>query len=78
MINHQEGVLTKVLLFFFVAVVLFLFCLLSFRAVPTAYGGSQARGSIGAGATRLHHSHSNAESEPHLQPVTQLTATLDP
>ena len=30
-----------------------------------AYGSSQARGRIGA--TGLHHSHSNARSEPHLQ-----------
>ena len=29
------------------------------RAAPTAYGGSQARGQIGAVAASLHHSHSN-------------------
>ena len=57
--------------------VLFYFCL-SFRAVPTAYGGSQARGRIGAAATGLHHSHSSARSEMHLQPIPQVTATLDP
>ena len=34
----------------------FSFCL--FRAVPTAYGGSRARGLIGAVAAGLHHSHS--------------------
>ena len=50
----------------------------SFRAIPTAYGGSQARGRIGAVATGLHHSHSNAASEPHLQPTPQLTAMPDP
>ena len=38
------------------------FCL--FRAAPTAYGGSQARGPIGAVAAGLHHSYSNVESEP--------------
>ena len=39
-----------------------------FRATPTAYGGSQAKGLIGAVATGLHdsHSHSNVGSEPHL------------
>ena len=42
---------------------LFVFCL--FRAAPAAYGGSQARGLIGAIADGLHHSH-NAGSEPHL------------
>ena len=33
------------------------------RAAPVAYGDSQARGLIGAVATGLHHSHSNAGSE---------------
>ena len=36
-----------------------LFCLL--RAVSTTYGGSQARGPIGAIATSLCHSHSNVD-----------------
>ena len=48
------------------------------RATPAAYGGSQARGLIGAVATSLHHSHSNAGSKPSLQPTPQLTTTLDP
>ena len=60
----------------------FFFCLLSFvvaisGAAPAAYGGSQARGPIGAVATGLRQSHSNAESEPRLQPTPQLTATPD-
>jgi len=46
-------------------------------AAPAAYGGSQARGQIGAVATGLRQSHSNAGSEPHLQPTPQLTATPD-
>ena len=37
-----------------------------FRAVPSAYGGSQARGRIGAAPVGLHHSHSNTGSELHL------------
>ena len=37
-----------------------------FRAESVAYGGSQARGQIGAVAAGLHHRHSNARSEPHL------------
>ena len=50
-----------------------------FRAAPSAaYGGSQARGLIGAVAARLHHSHSNTGSEPCLQPIPQFTATPDP
>ena len=47
-------------------------------AAPAAYGGSQARGPIGAAAAGLHHSHSNAGSELCLQPTPQLTATPDP
>jgi len=46
-------------------------------AVPAAYGGSQARGRIGAVATSLRQSHSNSGSEPRLQPTPQLTATPD-
>ena len=52
------------------------FCL--FRTTPTAQGGSQARGPIGAAAASLHHSHSNVGSKPHLQPTPQLTATPGP
>ena len=33
---------------------------------------------IGAGAAGLYHSHSNAQSEPHLQFTPQLMATPDP
>ena len=47
-------------------------------AAPVAYGSSQARGLIGAVATGLHQSHSNAGSEPRLQPTPQLTAMPDP
>ena len=39
-----------------------------FGATPSAYGSSQARSRIGATAACLHHSHSNAGSEPCLQP----------
>ena len=37
-----------------------------FSAAPATYGGSQAKGQIGAIATGLCHSHSNAGSEPSL------------
>ena len=43
--------------------ILFVCLFLFFRAAPTAYGGSQARGLIGAVALGLHHSHSNLASE---------------
>ena len=48
-----------------------------FRAAPAAYGGSQAKGQIRAVAAGLHHSHSNADSKPCLQPTPQLKATPD-
>ena len=49
-----------------------------FWATSAAYGGSQARGRIGAVATGLRQSHSNSGSKPRLQPTPQLTATPDP
>ena len=65
---------------FFMLIVWFLcvcVCVFS-KAAPVAYGGSQARGLIRAVAASLCHSHSNAGSEPRLQPTPQLTATPDP
>ena len=58
---------------------LFIFCLFTPSwAAPAAYGGSQARGRIGAAAASLHWSHSNLGSEPCLQPTPQLMAIPDP
>ena len=54
----------------------FIFCL--YKATAAAYGGSQARGLIGAVADSLHQSHSNARSELRLWPTPQLMATPDP
>ena len=54
----------------------FLFCL--FRAAPTAFGGSQAKGLIRATAASLHHCHSSARSKLCLQLTPQLTAMPDP
>ena len=74
------------LLFSFFSFFLFFFVFLFFVVVvvvaiswaaPVVYGGSQARGRIGAVAAGLHQSHSNAGSEPRLQPTPQLTATPD-
>ena len=56
----------------------FSFFFLLFRAVTTAYGGSQARGQNGATADSLCHSHRNIRSEPHLQPTPQFIAMPDP
>ena len=57
---------------------LLLLLLCIFRAAPVACGGFEARGRIGAADAGLHHSHSNARSEPHLRPTPQLTSMLDP
>ena len=54
----------------------FFFCLLGPQ--PVAYGGSWARGPIGAVAAFQGHSQSNATSEPCLRPTAQLMATPDP
>ena len=48
------------------------------RAAPAAYGGSRARGLIGAVAASLCYSHSNAGSKLRLRPTPQLVARLDP
>ena len=57
----------------------FFFVFLPFVGLlPAAYEGSQARGLIGAPATSLCWSHSNAGSEPRLQPTPQLMAMPDP
>jgi len=64
----------NILLFLFFIFLLFVL----FRAAPAAYGGSQARGLIGATAASLRHSHSNTRSKPRLRPTPQLTARPDP
>ena len=51
-----------------------LFFFFAFRAALAAYGGSKARGPIGAVAS----SHSHAGSEPSRQPTAQLKAMPDP
>ena len=59
--------------------VFFFFCLFAISgAAPAAYGGSQARGRIGAIAAGLCQSHSKVGSELCLQPTPQLTTTPDP
>ena len=49
-----------------------------FRAAPTAYGSSQARGWIRASAASLCHNHSHARSKVHLLSTPQFTASWDP
>ena len=69
-LSHKIGV--PIIFSFF----LFLFAIS--WAAPTAYGGPQARGQIGALATGLRQSHGNVRSEPRLQPTPQLMAMPDP
>ena len=65
--------------FYYLFIYVFIFCLFAVsRAVPAAYGGSQARGLIGASAAGLCHSHSNARSKLRLSPMPQLMAVPDP
>ena len=61
----------------YLVVISFLFVCL-FRAMPTAYGGSQARDPIRSVAASLRHSPSNAKSKPCLQATPQLMAIQDP
>ena len=62
----------------FIYIYLFVHLFLLLKAALEAYGGSLARGLIGATAAGLRHSHSNAGSGPRLGPTPQLTATPDP
>ena len=50
-----------------------LFCVCLFRATSVAYESFQVKDQIGATPAGLHHSHSNAGSEPRLRPTPQLT-----
>ena len=69
--GEGEIIILKQALFIYLSIQLF-------RAAPVAHGSSQARGQIRAAAASLYHSHSNARSELHLRPITQLMATPDP
>ena len=75
-ISRKSKLFSKVAVPFSFLFSFFVFCL--FRATPTAYEGSQARGLAGATAAVLHHCHSNARSKTRLRLTPQLTATPDP
>ena len=82
-LSHQGTPVFFIYLFIYFYIIYFIlfFIFWSFFAIswaaPAAYGGSQARGWIGAVATGLRQRHSNAGSEPRLQPTPQLTAMPD-
>ena len=61
-VGNEQSQNLNTTFFFFLSFCLFVFS----RAAPVAYGGAQARGLIGAAASDLRQSHSNAGSEPHL------------
>ena len=86
---QQSDPIIHIYTFSFLLLLFFsVFCLFAISwATPVAYGGSQARGPIGAIAAGLRQSHSNVGSEPRLQPTPtpqitatppQITATPDP
>ena len=58
--HHIANILTQLESKSTCSVHLFFF-FLAFRAAPTAYGGSQARGPVRATAAGLHHSHSKSD-----------------
>ena len=66
---YESFVIINFVLFYFVLI---------FRIKSVAYENSQARGQIRAVAASHSHSHNNAGFKLHLQPIPQLTATLDP
>ena len=66
-LTYNRNSLRLIFFFFFV----FLFAIP--WATAEAYGGSQARGLIGATASGLHHSHSSSGSKLCLWPTPQLT-----
>ena len=68
----------SIYLFIYLFILFYFILFFLFRATPDAFGGSQAGGLIASVATGLRHSYSNTESEPHLRPTPQLTATPDP
>ena len=78
--NHESILYVWVCFFFliFIYSFIYLFIYWLFRATATAYGGSQARGQVGAVAAGLHHSHSHTGSKLCLPSTPQLTATPDP
>ena len=77
MLKRESSIPSSYFLFSFSFLFFLSFFLAISWATPGAYGGFQARDGIGAVATGLRQSHSNAGSEPRLQPTSQLTATPD-
>ena len=69
-----QFILLKICLSLITIIIIILFV---FRAIPVAYGSSQARGQIGAAPAGLHHSHSYVGSKLRLRPAPQLLAALD-
>ena len=81
--NHKfcfrisESVSSFVYMYIYVYIYVYIYILSFSRAAPTAHRGSQPKSPIGAVATGLHQSHSNAGSEPHLWLPSQLTVMPD-
>ena len=70
--NSPRCYFSKSILFSQTIFIYLFICL--FMATPKAYGGSWARGQIGAATARLCHSHNSARPEPCLRVATYTTA----
>ena len=75
--SSEKGVVGAGYRFFLLVFFFFGLFAISWAAL-VAYGGSQARGRIGATTAGLHQSHGNTRSKPCLQPTPQLMAVPDP
>ena len=78
--NGREATIRRKVraLIWIIIIIIIIIIILVFRATLTAYGDFQAKGLIRAVAASLRHNHSNARSEPRLQPTPQLMETPDP
>ena len=81
--SPPEPSLSRLPKFYLIAFTGFVFCLfvcslLYFEGRTCGIWRFPGQGPIAALAAGLHHSHSNAGSEPRLRPTPQLTATPDP
>ena len=76
--NHSAHSIVGLFHIAFVQFFLFFCVFFAFLGTHRKHMEVPSLGMESAVAFGLHHSHSNASSEPHLQPIAQLTAMQDP
>ena len=76
--EEKKNYLRKLLELGFLFKFFFFFLFFFFRAIPAAYGSSQARDRIRAAVASLHNNYSNIGFELLLQPMPQFVAMPDP